>query len=166
MQEIATIGYEGVDIHDFVEFLLDQEVDVLYDVRELPSSRKKGFSKNSLSAALGDVGIQYIHSRDLGDPKPGRDAARSGDLEKFQKIFRSHMNTDAARQALEVLKEMSREKYVCLMCYERDPNTCHRNIVIEQMLIDCDLKVRHLGVPDRYARMRSSGRSQSLGNSS
>jgi uncharacterized protein (DUF488 family) len=49
---IATIGYEGSTIDDFVVALLHVSIDVLIDVRDLPLSRKKGFSKNQLAGAL------------------------------------------------------------------------------------------------------------------
>ena len=44
--ELLTIGYEGVKIEEFLDTLLEAEVTVLLDIRELPLSRKKGFSKN------------------------------------------------------------------------------------------------------------------------
>lgn len=152
--EIATIGYEGTDIADFVSFLSDLQIDVLYDVRELPSSRKRGFSKNGLASTLEEIGIEYIHSRSLGDPKPGRDAARRGDYKEFERVFRSHLSGDQAVSAFDELVEVASEKFVCLMCYERDPNTCHRNILIEKILIDHNFKVTHLGVPENYLKNR------------
>ena len=46
---IFTIGYEKSTIDEFVDRLADAEIEVLVDVRELPLSRKKGFSKNGLN---------------------------------------------------------------------------------------------------------------------
>ncbi len=51
-QTIATIGYEGSTIEDFVAALRHASINVLIDVRELPLSRKKGFSKNQLAGVL------------------------------------------------------------------------------------------------------------------
>ena len=44
-EPIFTIGYEKSTIDDFVSRLADADIDVLVDVRELPLSRKRGFSK-------------------------------------------------------------------------------------------------------------------------
>jgi hypothetical protein len=47
----------------------------LIDVRDVPLSRKPGFSKSALQANLEAHGIAYVHLKGLGDPKPGREAA-------------------------------------------------------------------------------------------
>ena len=82
--QFYTIGYEGADLFDFLATLKHAEVSLLVDIRELPASRRKGFSKNALQENLESVGIQYIHLRDLGDPKEGRLAARTGNFKDFR----------------------------------------------------------------------------------
>ena len=47
--EIFTIGYEGIDRHQFLAWLNNYNINVVADVRNLPLSRKKGFSKTALS---------------------------------------------------------------------------------------------------------------------
>ena len=44
MKKLFTIGYEGTDFPDFLETLKEVKADVLLDVREIPISRRKGFS--------------------------------------------------------------------------------------------------------------------------
>ena len=100
MRSLFTIGYEGASIADFVATLRAVNVDVLIDVRDVPISRKPGFSKRVLAQRLGDVGIEYVHLRDLGDPKPGRDAARRGDFKEFERIFREHLEREKSQIAL------------------------------------------------------------------
>jgi len=63
---LTTIGYEGVSVEAFIGTLARARVTLLLDVRELPSSRRKGFSKTPLSEALREVGIEYRHERALG----------------------------------------------------------------------------------------------------
>jgi uncharacterized protein (DUF488 family) len=65
---------------------LATSVRLLIDVRELPTSRRKGFAKSALSSALAAADIGYLHLKGLGDPKPGRDAARAGDYAGFLKV--------------------------------------------------------------------------------
>ena len=69
MDKLFTIGYEGADLKEFLTVLKNAGTDVLLDVRELPMSRRKGFSKNALKAALAEVGIDYRHEKRLGSPK-------------------------------------------------------------------------------------------------
>lgn len=147
---ISTIGYEGAEIDDFVAVLEHSRVDILVDVRDVPSSRKKGFSKNLLRAAVEDVGIEYMHLKVLGDPKPGREAARNGEYEKFREIFSNHISNDVARAAIRDLALQSKSKRLCLMCFERDHKECHRSILIEEMRGICNLEVKHLGVPKGF----------------
>src|SRR5690606_1075350 len=78
MSVVYTIGYEGTDINRFVATLKAAAVKRVADVRAVALSRKKGFSKKSLSARLEAEGIEYLHFIDLGDPKPGREAAKAG----------------------------------------------------------------------------------------
>ena len=54
---LFTFGYEGLSIEDFVARLTLSGVREVFDVRELPLSRKRGFSKKSLAAALEAAGI-------------------------------------------------------------------------------------------------------------
>jgi len=49
---LYTIGYEGAEISQFLRTLRDCGVQRVIDIRDVPVSRKPGFSKGSLSAAL------------------------------------------------------------------------------------------------------------------
>ena len=93
MPLIYTIGYEGTDIERFVATLKIVGIGTLADVRAVAVSRKKGFSKSALSARLDAEGIQYFHFIELGDPKPGRDAARA-DSDKFRVIYELHLRSE------------------------------------------------------------------------
>jgi len=127
---IFNIGYEGSDIRDFMATLSAAKVRKLADVRALPLSRKRGFSKNSLREALEAQGITYLNFRDLGDPKAGRDAARAGHLALFRAIYGSHLQSQAAQLALKELAREARDDATCLMCFERDPENCHRTLIL------------------------------------
>lgn len=126
---IFTIGYEGTDIERFIAALVDARVDVLADVRAVTVSRKPGFSKNGLRARLAAAGIEYVHLGGLGDPKPGREAARAGKYDEFRAIYGRHLATDDAQAALTALAELASGRKTCLMCFEREPSECHRTIV-------------------------------------
>lgn len=63
MSPVFTIGYEGRTINDFLADLRANDIKLLADVREAPTSRKRGFSKSALASALQDAGIDYLHLR-------------------------------------------------------------------------------------------------------
>lgn len=143
---LSTIGYEGASHDDLIETLVAAEVSLLIDVRERAQSRRKGFSKTALSARLEGAGIKYLHLRELGDPKNGREAARAGDIAEFRRIYRSVLATPVARKALEVIVEATQLQSVCLLCYERSFEDCHRKMVSDKVESRTGRKTRHLGV--------------------
>lgn len=153
MTVVFTVGYEGTDIDRFVRTLKLCGVKILADVRAVPISRKKGFSKRRLQERLAEEGIAYEHFVDLGDPKPGRDAARSGAYAKFKKIYTTHLARSAPQEALTRLLSTVKRDQTCLLCFERDPCHCHRSIVAAG-LEDAGVEIFHLysDAPENYAR--------------
>jgi uncharacterized protein (DUF488 family) len=146
MRTISTIGYEGAHIDAFVYTLGAAGVDFVVDVREVAASRRPGFSKNSLRQHLSLAGIEYTHLRDLGDPKEGREAMRRGDRATFEQIFLDRLHTTAAQAQLVEAIELASKHSIALLCYERDPKSCHRTIVATSMKEQSSFAIRHLGV--------------------
>ena len=156
---LATIGYESACLEDFVATLLAASISKLVDVRELPISRRKGFAKKALSAAVESAGISYIHLGGLGDPKEGREAARAGDLKRFLRIFSRHLRAPEAQADLARAVELTASGGACLMCYERTPDECHRNLVADAISARIgNLSVRHLGVRHGLAATQPNDR--------
>lgn len=130
--KLFTIGYEGASVDQLIDTLKNLGVEVLADVRELPLSRKKGLSKTALSERLRANGIEYRHFRQLGDPKPGRDAAKSGDFQTFLNVFHAHMEKPETSHALSELLELAERKLTCMLCFERCASHCHRLIIADE----------------------------------
>lgn len=131
MKKLFTIGYEGADLPRFLETLVDNSVSLVLDVRELPISRRRGFSKNSLAAALEAVEIEYKHERDLGAPREIRHRLRDDqDLKRYFRDFTKYLATKTGK--LEQLAKDLRGNVV-LLCYERDYKECHRSIVAREL---------------------------------
>ena len=129
---LHTIGYEGRDIDEFVNRLRDFGIGVLVDVRDIPLSRKEGFSKTPLSQYLKENNIEYVHLKELGSPKPLREKVKSdGDYEYFFKEYSVYIQTQG--QAVEDLYQITINNNSCIMCFERDPFSCHRLIVAQEI---------------------------------
>lgn len=139
---LATIGYEAEVQPAVIERLKRAGIEVLVDVRAVAASRRAGFSKTLLAASLAEAGIDYVHLRDLGTPKPGREAARKGHIAEMRRIFEAHLEEPAAQLQLARATEIARERRVALLCYEADHRGCHRAIVAERICeaLGCDVE--------------------------
>ena len=131
-KKLFTIGYEQTPAKSVLDELEAAGVKLLVDVRAVASSRRPGFSKNQLAAGLDERGISYLHLRGLGTPKDGREAARSGQFELLHKIYAKHLKTTQAKEQLDELSALVRQSGpVCILCYERDHQHCHRQWIAE-----------------------------------
>ncbi len=153
---IFTIGYEGADIAAVITSLKAAGVETLVDVRAVAVSRRKGFSKTALSAHLTDAGMRYIHLRDLGDPKAGREAARAGRMREFETIYSAHMATPAARLQLAELGVMADNASVALLCYEADPAGCHRTMIAREIAKAGKMAIVNLAVNNQRSAIGRS----------
>ena len=123
------IGYEGRNLRDFIDAVAAAGVGVVADVRLTPVSRKPGFSKRALDAALTAAGIEYIHLPALGNPKPNR-AGFGGTLEERRAArarYRTLLNSGEARKALDHIAGLARQQRIAVLCFEADQRRCHRD---------------------------------------
>ncbi|MFG1464323.1 DUF488 domain-containing protein [Xanthobacter sp. DSM 24535] len=147
--ELFTVGYEQTTSGAFQGSLTRAGVDLLVDVRAVAASRRPGFSKTALAAGIAAHGIAYVHLRALGTPKEGRLAARSGDHDALMRIYDAHLATEAAREALDELASLAQGRRICLMCYERHVEGCHRLRLAQFLCERLDLPVTHL-IPEPF----------------
>ncbi|HJV41939.1 DUF488 domain-containing protein [Caulobacter sp.] len=133
MNRLATIGYETDTQDGLIRRLKAADVELVVDVRAVASSRKAGFSKTLLGNSLKAEGVDYLHLRPLGTPKPGREAARAGRIDEMRRIYDDHLEEPEAQLALAQATELARAKRIALLCYEDDANCCHRRIVADRI---------------------------------
>ncbi len=139
---IASIGYElHKDHRAFARHLSDAGVERLIDVRDLPISRRRGYAKTALSAALADAGVEYVHAKALGNPKPIRDLYKSGHVEEGRTLYREHLVGEHL-QDLRELVVLVTEKRSALMCLEHDPARCHRSVICQALAGELGLELR------------------------
>ena len=136
---IFTIGYEGATVSEFIGTLSRAGVERIIDVRALPLSRRPGFSKSPLRAALNEAGIEYVHLRALGTPAAGRAAARAGRHAELERIYAGQLELpEAIAQSAQML-DLAREKPSALMCMEREPAHCHRTLLLKAVADDAEV---------------------------
>ena len=148
MPELFTIGYEKAKPDAVLSELKRAKVKLLVDTRAVASSRRPGFSKRQLAAALDEQGIAYLHLQKLGTPAEGREAARSGDLKALWRIYGKHLKTEGAKTEMaELVALVEGGKSVCLLCYERDVAHCHRSKIAEIVKERTGARVTDLAPP-------------------
>ncbi|ABS69136.1 protein of unknown function DUF1130 [Xanthobacter versatilis] len=141
---LFTIGYEQSTPSAFQAALEEAKVDLVVDVRAVAASRRPGFSKTALAAGIAEHGIAYVHLRTLGTPKEGRLAARGGDHDALMRIYDAHLATSPAQAALEELASLAKGRRICLLCYERHVEGCHRLRLAQWMCERLDIGATHL----------------------
>lgn len=144
MPILFTIGYQGLTPEVFVDVLQKAGVSTVADVRINPHSRKPGFSSKRLAETLEGAGFGYVWLKGLGSPDAARDRAHAGDLEGMRLLYRQHLDRAEAAEDYATLKGLALDEDVCLLCYEADPNDCHRLILAEKLAGDTGLPVTHL----------------------
>ncbi|MCK0198806.1 DUF488 domain-containing protein [Ancylobacter sp. 6x-1] len=143
--QLFTIGYEQVSSQAVLDTLSKAGVDLLVDVRAVAASRRPGFSKTLLAAGVQSREIGYLHLRGLGTPAEGRQAARSGRHADMRRIFEEHLATPTAQEQLAELTELVKSgRKACLLCFERHPEHCHRQIIADIVCERVGVPVEHL----------------------
>jgi uncharacterized protein (DUF488 family) len=141
---LFTIGYEKRALADVVDALVASRVAILIDIRDRPISRRPGFSKRQLAAAVEEAGMRYVHLRALGTPPEGREANHRRQWERFWAIVEAKLATAEAELALQQAGELALAAPSCLICYEADWRICHRRRVAELLVQRHGFAPQHL----------------------
>ena len=152
---LLTLGYEKRDLAGFIALLREAGVSALVDVRETAWSHKPGFSKTALREALERQGIRYVHVRAVGNPQMLRRRARSH--EECLALYEAHLDRrpELEQEFDSVLRGLMLEGFrVCLACFERHPDDCHRGILADRWSKRHRGRVQHLA-PEGCRRLVS-----------
>lgn len=142
MGNITGLGYQGLTIVQYTQKLVEQNTQTVIDVRLTTISRKPGFSKTRLKNHLEQHGINYVHLRELGNPKENRDGfwdtPGTETHARCVSRFRDIITSDPQKmRALQEVTHLAESGNVVLLCYEEKPENCHRNILLEIISKQC-----------------------------
>jgi uncharacterized protein (DUF488 family) len=126
--KIFTIGYQSVEVEDFIETLQKAGVTRLVDCRSKPWSRQSSFAKDKLERLLKRAGIEYRWAPKLGGKEGKRPDGWDGAL--------NH-----------IIERASQGKVIAVMCMEYDPTQCHRGLWLQPDLEARGVLVEHLFAP-------------------
>jgi uncharacterized protein (DUF488 family) len=144
---LATIGYEGRTVKDMLAVLKQAKVERVVDVRQMPLSRKPGFSKSALAEFLTSHGIEYAGLPQLGTPPAIRNFyKKTGDFARLRRDYLAYLGSQ--EPAIDELRELAAKGGCVLLCFERDPAQCHRSILAEVLAgrAGSAFRIEHLGI--------------------
>jgi len=142
---LFTLGYEGAKIEDFLGVLCAQSVDVIVDVRQLPLSRKPGFSKGSFHKRATAAGLDYIHAPIFGCPKNIREKYKlDSNWNSYTVEFEKYLNDNY--EIIVDLAKFVKDTNACLVCFEKDYRNCHRGIIANYVDVLLKSQTIHLVV--------------------
>ena len=143
---LFTIGYEGRSLETYLNILIQQNIQVLCDVRKNPLSRKYGFAKRTLQNSCESLGIKYLHLPELGIVSSKRKNLNNQD--DYDQLFREYEKTIIPEQKDTISfinKLLGDKRRIALTCYEASPDQCHRSRVANAVnSIDKDIQLTHL----------------------
>ena len=157
--KIITIGVYEFDESSFFEALRKAEVDTFCDIRSRRGVRGATYAfANSmrLQARLAELGIRYIHRKDLGPTKAVREKQAAADkATKIAKRKRTalgeafieayHTECLAAFEPQNLLDELASDaRVVALFCVEKVPEACHRSLVADKLAKTLNLEVEDI----------------------
>jgi uncharacterized protein (DUF488 family) len=144
VRTLYTIGYEKAVQQNVLAALIEAGVATLIDVRDRPISRRPGFSKRQLAAAIEDAGMRYVHLKALGTPPEGRLANRRRQWDLFWGIVNEKLARPEAELDLRQAADIANAAPSCLLCYEADWRVCHRSRLAEILMRRNGFAVQHL----------------------
>jgi uncharacterized protein (DUF488 family) len=145
---LYTIGYEKATLREVLATIAGAGVTTLIDVRDRPISRRPGFSKRQLAAAVEEAGMRYQPQPALGTPPEGREAGRRRDWDRFWRIVETRLASPEAELALNEAALTAKQSASVLLCYEADWRCCHRRRMAELLAERHGFTVHHLAVAD------------------
>jgi uncharacterized protein (DUF488 family) len=157
--KVVTTGVYGFSEEEFFQALQEAGVDTFVDIRQRRGLRGSTYAfanSKRLQARLADLGIRYLHRKDLAPTKEVRQRQKEADkasgTAKRQRTGLSQAFVDAYREEIlddfdpqTLLEDLPPDAAViALFCVEREPEACHRSLVAEKLQNQLNLDVEHI----------------------
>ncbi len=146
MLTLYTIGHSNRRLNEFCGILESAQIQTLVDVRETPaSSRFPHFDGEALRQALAGRRIVYHWAgRQLGGrrkPMPG--SVHTALADNWLRAYADHMDSATFQKGAAQLIQLARTSRTCILCAERRPQDCHRQLIADYLILQ-NIQVIHL----------------------
>ena len=94
---------------------------------------------------LNDENIEYVHLKALGCPSPIRNKFKAD--KNYNQLFKEYAKyLSSNMDGIEELDGYISNGVNCIMCFESEPERCHRSVIVEKIkeYNGKGLKVRHI----------------------
>lgn len=129
MSDIYTIGYSTFDIKNFILTLKKYKITSLIDVRSNPNSKFYiDYNSDRLKNILKQNGIIYRnYKKEFGARQTDEQFYSQEGYLDFEKYAKSKCFIEGVKK---IEAGMKLNYVFAFMCAEKDPSTCHRNIMV------------------------------------
>ena len=140
---IYTIGYAGLSVEAFIRLMAQFKIDVVIDVRSNPHSQYHAdYDIERMRPRLKNSGIEY---RSYKEEFGARQTDRSYMGEDGCVDFGLFSLSDGFKAGFRRVSEGIDKGYrVCLMCAEKNPEMCHRTIMVSRRFYEAGYHVLHI----------------------
>ena len=142
MSVIFTVGHSSHKINHFLKLLQMHSVNCLIDVRSRPYSKyAPQFNMDKIQDILNNNHIHYIFmGKELGAKREDRTLYTSEGYLDFEKV----RETSLFISGIDRIKNGLEKGYnIALMCTEKDPIDCHRNILVARELYKHNYSIKN-----------------------
>lgn len=147
MKEIYTIGFTKKTAQKFFGLLIDNQIEIVLDIRLNNTSQLAGFAKypdieyfiHKICTAM------YIHDTRFSPTEDTLKKYKKEDI-SWDQYVREFIQTMNEREIGDYIKSnYSMNKRICLLCSEDTAIQCHRSLVANEFKeINNELKIIHL----------------------
>lgn len=140
--KLFTIGYSSYSLIDFIQVLKEHDILFVVDVRSSPYSRYfPEFNKDNLKDNLKKEQIRYLFlGENLGARINASECYNSEGKAQYDRIAQHPLFLNG----IDRLKAGLKKYRIILMCAEKDPLNCHRNILVCKNMKSYDLSIYHI----------------------
>lgn len=137
---LFSIGHSTRSLDNFIDLCRKWNVDTIADVRSFPGSKRyPHFNIENLRQSLPDVGIKYLHFKELGGRRKNKDdegnfAAWTEDGFRYYAAYAYSSNEFEIE--LQSLLSLAKSQNVAMMCSEAVWWRCHRRILTDYAIVN------------------------------
>ncbi len=142
VKDIFTIGYSSFKTEEFIAVLKKYKITSLVDVRSNPNSKFYiDYNQNSLQTILKSNGIIYRNYKsEFGARQLEKKYHKKGYLD-----FNVYTKSNSFLKGVKKIEVGMDLNYVFVfMCAEKDPSTCHRNIMIARKFHELGYTIKNI----------------------
>jgi len=147
---LYTIGHSTHSQEEFTDLAHLAGVDVIYDVRGQPGSRRyPHFNQENMRGWLRSAGVDYVHDKRLGGRRsrkewPGDERTATLRVDGFRSYAAYMLDSPDFPVAVDYLLRMASERRVAIMCAEVLWWRCHRRMISDYVTLARQVEVSHI----------------------